>query len=157
MKKAHKIILLLIGIVVILVVFIFSILGKKGVGQIIDKLGITSDEYVIDIDKQKSSDIYIYWHGETVNGINDNRMLFYHRSKVSEIPSLYGYNGFEIKYKNTSYDKIRFWKIFPYAKYKYYINIKSLNDNMIIEWRISNWYDNDVHQGVDTIPSHRDN
>lgn len=151
MKKQYRIILLIISIIILVVIFMYLIIGKKGVGQIIDKLGITSDVYEINIDKTFSLDTYIYWHGETVNGLNDNRMLFYHRSKVSDIPSLYGYNGFEIKYKTTTYDKIKFWKIFPYAKYKYCINMKSLGENMIIEWHISNWYDDDIHQGVDTI------
>lgn len=150
MKKQYRIILLAIGVIIFVVVSMCLIIGKKGVGQIIDKLGITSDVYQIYIDKELSLDTYIYWHGETVNGLNDNRMLFYHRSKVSDIPPLYGYNGFEIKYKTTIYDKIKFWKIFPYAKYKYRINIKSFDENMIIEWHISNWYDN-IHQGIDTI------
>lgn len=151
MKKQYRIILLVICAILLAVISLCLIIGKKGVGQIIDKLGITSDVYEINIDKSFSLDTFIYWYGETVYGYKDNRMLFYHRSEVSDIPSSYGYNGFEIKYKTTTYDKIKFWKIFPYAKYKYRINIKSFDENMIIEWNISNWYDADIHQGIDTI------
>lgn len=156
MKKVHKIIFLIIALIALFVVAIFFILGKKGVGQIVDKLEITSDVYEVRIDKNYSLDTYIYWYGETSNGPKDNKILFYHRSKVSDIPPSYGYNGFEIKYKTTTFDKIKFWKIFPYAKYKYRINIKSFGENMIIEWNISNWYDDNIHQGMDTIQIAKD-
>lgn len=152
MKKRYKIILCVIGIIVIFVVVsLLLIVGKKGIGQAIDKLGITSDVYEISIDKEFLFETDIYWYGETVNGYKDNRILFYHRSEVSDIPSSYGHNSFEIKYKSVTYDKIKFWKIFPYAKYKYSINIRPYNEDMIIEWCIHNWYDDDINQGIDTI------
>ncbi|MDR1091341.1 MAG: hypothetical protein LBL79_09720 [Prevotella sp.] len=150
--KKYKIIFLIIGVIMFFIVLsILFVVGKNGVGRLVDKLGITNDRYEIFIDKKFTFDTYIYWHGETVNGTNDNRMLFYHLSKVSDMPPLYGYNGFEVKYKTITYDKIKIWKMFPYSKYNYFINIKSIGENMVIEWRIHNWYDPDIVQGSDTI------
>lgn len=151
MKKEYKIILLTAVFIILLMIALFLTIGKYGIGQIIDKWGITHDVYEVKVDKEFWKHTYIYWYGGSNNVPKDNRMLFYYLSKQADIPPFYGDNGFEIKYKETTYDKIRFWKMFSYSKYNYYINIKPFNNNMIVEWHISNWYDPEIYQGRDTI------
>ncbi len=151
MSKTIKIILLIIGIIILGIISLYMIGGKEVIGQIMDKSGMTSNKYEITVDKEFLYDTFIYWYGETVKGPKDNRLLFYHRNEIMEIPSFYGVNGFEIKYKTITYDRIKFFKTFPYSKYNYIIKIKFVDGDMVVEWKIYNWYDPDVLQGSDTI------
>ncbi len=140
------------GVSILLVVSLsFLLFGKQGVGRIIDRIGITKDSYVIQVDDKIKKDIFIYWLGES--GIRDehNRELIYHMSLTSKIPSSYGKNILEIKYKNICYNKIGIWKTYAYAKYNYLIKISTIDNNLQIEWSIKNWYDSEIMQGFDTI------
>lgn len=152
MKRIYKIICIIIGLALLFFVLLFFISGKKGIGQIIDKIGFTQDLYEINISKDLIMDVYIYWYGETTNGPKDNKMLIYYRSQQSKIPPSYGINTLEIRYKDICYDKISIWKTHAYVKYNYNIKISKIQKNkLLITWHISNWYDPEIYQGRDTI------
>ena len=149
-----------IGIALIVVMFtlllIFGI-GKVNIGLFLDKLGLTKNTFYINIDKDISSkDLYIYWFGEPDYYIKEdenklNRILIYHQKIQSDILDSYGKNWFLVKYKNISYRKIGVFKTHAYSKYNYKIDLRLDEDNLIIDWRIKNWYNTEIYQGMDTI------
>lgn len=43
-------------------------------------------------------------------------------------------------------------KKYAYSKHDYYIHCQQMDSTaIIIDWKISNWYDPDIYQGVDTL------
>jgi hypothetical protein len=127
------------------------------IGLIIDRLGMTKNSFQVDVDKSISSkDLYIYWFGEPnyhtkENADELNRILVYHRDFQSDIVDSYGKNKFLIKYKETYYKGVGFFKLHTYSKHNYKVNLKLEDENLIIDWSIKNWYDSDKYQGLDTV------
>lgn len=130
--------------------FLLSI-GEKGIGKITDKLNLSKNTYHIQVDKSLRDDIYIYWFGETVVKDEKNKMLIYYKELQSEVPPSYGANWIEVKYKSNSFSKIFIWKTYAYSKYNYNIKVKEDSNSIIIQWEVSNWYDTEFSQGIDTI------
>ena len=144
-------IIVLVIFIILIVVLPFLLFGKQGVGMIIDKIGITNDVYKINIAPDIRNDVFIYWLGEFEIAKRDNdKILIFHNDLITRIPPNYGKNIIAIKYKNIYFDKVGIWKTLPYAKYKYNIKIYKVEDNLIINWHINNWYDEGL-SGNDTI------
>ena len=136
----------------LIIILSFTLLGKKGIGLIIDKINLSKDTYNIQIDKDIRKDVFIYWFGETVIEGEKNKMLIFYKTFQAKIPPSYGANWIEIRYKDAICNKICIWKINSYSKYKYNINVNKENDNLLIQWKIDSWYDlEDFSIGGDTI------
>ena len=43
------------------------------------------------------------------------------------------------------------YKLESFSKHNYHISIKLVNETVIINWRIDNWYETEIMQGSDTI------
>lgn len=153
-KKRSKILLILVLFVLILSITIFSFLGKVKVGLFIDKMNLTHNSFIINVDKSViQSDLYLYWLGETeyTDEKVKNKILIYHHKIQSDIPDSYGKNWLLIKYKDKVYNKAGILKLYPYAKHDYKFDIRMQDENFIINWKISNWYTPDIYQGTDTL------
>jgi len=150
MLNKSKIIFLIIIFILSFAIICFLLLGKKQIGRLLDKTNLTNDSYIVQIDDKLIDDIYVYWLGENSTREYD-KMLIYHRSLQSEIPPSYGANKLVIMYKGNIYDKIGVWKEYAYSRYTYYININKVNNILIIDWKIKNWYDPNIMKGSDSI------
>jgi hypothetical protein len=157
MKKKNKYFLYIIPFFITFVIMFFLWLGKINIGLFIDRLGITKNSFLIDVDKSISSkDLFIYWFGEPdyytkENEDELNRILIYHRKFQSDIIDSYGGNRFLIKYKDTYHKRMGIFKSQAYSKHNYKINMKLEDEKLIIDWSIKNWYDSDIYQGLDTV------
>lgn len=124
---------------------------KEELGLMCDKLGFTSNTYDIRIEKELENYTFIYWLGETPHPAPKNRLLIFYRFPQIDIPSSQGKNWLKIQIGEMIYDRIGIYKTEGYSKHDYHINVKVRNDNLIINWRINNWYNSDIVQGVDTV------
>jgi len=151
-NKKIKIGLFFSLVLILIILLSVALIGKKGIGLIIDKVNLSKDTYDIQIDKDIRNDVFIYWFGETVDKGEKNRMLIYHKTFQAKIPSSYGANWIEIRYKDIIYNKIGIWKIYAYSKYNYCIDVSKDNNNLLVQWKIVSWYDSkDSSIGKDTI------
>jgi hypothetical protein len=147
--------LLLILFCLVIFIFIsisyFYFFHKRELGLVIDKMGMRSNTYKIAIDDEIQRDTYIYWLGEVPFHAKKNQLLIYHRTLQADILPSYGKNWILIQVRNISYTKMGIFKYESYSKHNYLIDIKLENESLIINWKISNWYDLDIYQGIDTI------
>jgi len=150
MLNKYKKIFIAIAILLLIIIVFFGFTYKEQTGRLIDKTNLTNDSYVFKIDTELLNDIYIYWLGE--DGMGDyNKMLIYNKSLLATIPPSYGANRILIKYDNIEFNKIGIWKKFAYSKHNYFIELNRIDSFLIIDWKISNWYEKNIMQGSDTL------
>lgn len=124
---------------------------KNLLGRICDKAGITKNTFEVEIDKKIENYTFIYWYGETPYPAKKNRLLIFHRFPQSDIPASQGKNWIRIQIGDFIYDNIGIYKPESFSKHNYRINVKLVDDKFVVDWCISNWYEPEIIQGIDTV------
>lgn len=150
MKKIKNVYLISLILTSVSTVYIYTF-HKQTIGMIGDKIGITHNTFDFIIPERLLQYAQIFWVGDYEEGLEPNRMLLYYRFPQNDIPDFYGKNRIEIRIGKMIYDRIGVLKLCYFAKYDYKIHLKEDNNNLIINWEISNWYEPDIWQGTDTI------
>lgn len=151
MKKKYWITL---SLVLSSTICVISFVERMNVGLLVDKLNLTHNTIHVEFDENISlKDLYIYWlsEGEYSDESLENRLLIFHKKKQCDIPDTYGKNRFLIKYKNILYYKAGILKKYAYSKYHYNFNFRLEDNIFIVDWKIQNWYDPYIYQGIDSL------
>lgn len=150
----RKLIIITVAILAIVALFLGYMYAyqKRVLGLICDKVGITKNTFEVEIDKKLEYYTFIYWYGETPHPAKKNRLLIFYRFPQSDIPPSPGKNWIKIQiFEDIIYSNMGIYKLQSFSKHNYRISIKLVNDSVIINWRIDNWYETEVMQGNDTI------
>lgn len=150
MKKIIITIVVVLTVITLFIGYMYHF-QKKELGLICDAIGITKNTFEFDIDKKIKNYTIIYWYGETSHPAKKNRIVIFNRFLQSDIPSSQGKNWLKIQIGELIYDRIGIYKPESWSKHNYHVSVKLVNEKLIINWCISNWYDTKIEQGKDTI------
>ncbi|MCM1722954.1 hypothetical protein [Bacteroides ovatus] len=150
----RKLIIITVAILTIAALFLGYMYNyqKRTLGLIFDKVGITKNTFEVEIDNELKRHTFIYWYGETPHPAKRNRQLIFYRFLQSDIPPSHGKNWIKIQiFEDIIYNHMGIYKLESFSKHNYHISIKLVNETVIINWRIDNWYETEIMQGSDTI------